>query len=78
MSNAALTNLWNYIQSMSLSDRNKQWLADRLLESKSSVKANTEKNALDAKIEQARQEIRKGECTICRSKEELNAFLEAL
>ena len=78
MSNAALTNLWNYIQSMSLSDRNKQWLADRLLESKSSVKANAEKNALDAKIEQARQEIRKGECTICRSKEELNAFLEAL
>lgn len=28
--------------------------------------------------EQAREEIRKGECTTCRSKEELNLFLEAL
>lgn len=78
MSNTALTNLWNYIQSMSLSDRNKQWLAERLLESTSSAKAKAEKIALDAKIEQARQEIRNGECTTCRSKEELNAFLEAL
>lgn len=34
MSTAALNNLWIYIQSMALSDRNKQWLADRLIESK--------------------------------------------
>lgn len=47
MSNAALTNLWNYIQSMALSDRNKQWLADRLIESKSAAK----KNELDLSIE---------------------------
>lgn len=34
MSTAALNNLWAYIQGMALSDSNKQWLADRLIESK--------------------------------------------
>ena len=76
MSNTALTNLWNYIQSMSLSDSNKQWLADRLMESKSSAK--DKQKTLEMKIEQGREEIRKGECTTCRSKEELTAFLESL
>ena len=76
MSNTALTNLWNYIQSMSLSDSNKQWLADRLMESKSSAK--DKQMTLEMKIEQGREEIRKGECTTCRSKEELTAFLESL
>lgn len=76
MSNTALTNLWNYIQSMSLSDRNKQWLADRLIESKSSAKDKP--STLEMRIEQAREEIRKGECTTCHSKEELTALLEAL
>lgn len=50
MSTAALQNLWNYIQGMSLSDRNKQWLADRLLESKSS-----KKNELDMAIDDIRE-----------------------
>ena len=40
MSTVALNNLWIYIQSMMLSDRNKQWLADRLIESKTN-KVNT-------------------------------------
>ena len=76
MSNTALINLWNYIQSMSLSDSNKQWLADRLIESKSSAK--NKQMTLEMKMEQGRDEIRKGECTTCHSKEELNAFLESL
>lgn len=50
MSNAALTNLWNYIQGMALSDRNKQWLADRLIESKTK-----EKNELDLAMEDIRE-----------------------
>lgn len=40
MSTIAVNNLWIYIQSMMLSDRNKQWLADRLIESKTN-KVNT-------------------------------------
>lgn len=75
MSNAALTNLWNYIQNMGLSDRNKQWLADRLIESKSTSK---NRPTLEMRMEQGREEIRNGECTTCHSKEELDAFLEAL
>ena len=51
MSNAALTNLWNYIQGMALSDRNKQWLADRLIESKTKA----EKNELDLAMEDIRE-----------------------
>lgn len=78
MSNAALVNLWNYIQGMALSDRNKQWLADRLIESKSSSKGEKKALELEKNIEQGREEIRKGECVTCKSKEELHAFLENL
>lgn len=77
MSTAALTNLWNFIQGMSLSDRNKQWLADRLIESKTSSRT-VERDDLAARIERGRSEIRSGKCTTCTSKEELNQFLEAL
>lgn len=48
MSTAALNNLWAYIQGMALSDSDKQWLADRLIESK------TKKTARDvARIKQS-------------------------
>ena len=31
-----------------------------------------------AEIEQARQEIREGKCTVCRTQEELDAFFDSL
>lgn len=34
MSTVQVEGLWQFIQTMSLSNRNKQWLADRLIESK--------------------------------------------
>ena len=34
MSTIALNNLWNYIQSLALSNSNKDWLAGKLIESK--------------------------------------------
>ncbi|MBQ9641816.1 MAG: hypothetical protein IJV06_09715 [Bacteroidaceae bacterium] len=34
MSTIALNNLWNYIQSLALSNSNKDWLASKLIESK--------------------------------------------
>lgn len=71
-----MTNLWNYILGMSLSDRNKQWLADKLIESKS--KNMQEQIALEHKIRRGRQEISRGECTTCATKEDLNSFLESL
>lgn len=78
MSTAALTNLWNYIQGMSLSDRNKQWLADRLMESKSTAKSGSESLDLEARIKRGRDEIRRGECVTCKTKDELHSFLDAL
>ena len=37
MSTIALNNLWHYIQSLSLSNSNKDWLADKLIKSKSAT-----------------------------------------
>ena len=34
MSTIALKNLWSYIESMGLSNRNKDWLAGKIIESK--------------------------------------------
>lgn len=62
MSNAALINLWNYIQGMGLSDRDKQWLADKLIESKSKTM-----NELD----HAMEDIRKGRITSYNNLDEL-------
>lgn len=75
MNNAALTNLWNYIEGLALSNRSKQWLADKLIESKTSAEKQP---TPEMSIEQGREEILKGECTTCHTKEELNAFLDAL
>lgn len=71
-------NLWNYILGMSLSDRNKQWLADRLIESKTNTKSRKAELDLERKIERGRIEIRQGECTTCVTKDELKSFLSAL
>lgn len=73
-----MTHLWNFIQSMSLSNRNKQWLADRLIESKVPTTRKASTPSLEERLEQGRKEIREGECSTCQSKEELTAFLEAL
>lgn len=78
MSTTALTNLWNYIQGMSLSDRNKQWLADRLIESKSTSKNILSVESMEEKLEKARAEIKNGQYTKCSTKEDLQKFLEAL
>lgn len=63
MTTVAMNNLWTYIQSMMLSDRNKQWLADRLIESKSdSVKAAQEKYVRES-LTRAMNEVREARRT---------------
>ena len=37
MSTAQIEGLWQYIQTLSLSKRNKKWLAERLLENETSL-----------------------------------------
>ncbi len=38
MSTAAMQNLWNYIQGLNLSARNRNWLGERLIESAQQAK----------------------------------------
>lgn len=74
MTTAALQNFWNYIQGMNLSQRNKLWLADRLVES-----ANVKKEQdLEERIKQGRDEIQSGKCVVCSTKEDLRSFLDSL
>ena len=40
MSTTAMNNLWNYLQGLSLSSRNKRWLAERLIESTAEQETN--------------------------------------
>lgn len=74
MTTAALQNFWNYIQGMNLSQRNKLWLADRLMES-ASVKKEQD---LEERIMQGRDEIQNGKCIVCSTQEELHSFLDSL
>lgn len=74
MTTAALQNFWNYIQGMNLSQRNKLWLADWLMES-ASVKKEQD---LEERIMQGRDEIQNGKCIVCSTQEELHSFLDSI
>lgn len=47
MTSVALNNLWNYLQGLQLSQKNRKWLADKLTETKSATKTNELDFALD-------------------------------
>lgn len=69
MTTAALNNLWQYLQNLSLTEKNKRWLVKRLSEPKSETKSfNT---ATKAAIE----EIDSGLAIVCHTWDE---FLEAV
>lgn len=58
MTNIALHNLWNYINSMSLSNRNKQWLADKLIESKKESKREMQQRYVRESLTKSFQELK--------------------
>ena len=74
--------IWALIQTQTKSVQKN--LANRfaaLKEEEHRRKKNAEHKAtpkLLAEIEQARQEIREGKCTVCRTQEELDAFFDSL
>lgn len=76
MNTLALNKLLEYILALSLSDKNKDWLAEKIIESKKSNKTITPK--LAEELENARKEIREGECTKCSSPAELQSYLDSL
>lgn len=57
MAAVALTNLWNFIESMSLSDKNKQWLADKLIESKNKSKKEAQEKYVRESFMRAWNEV---------------------
>ena len=58
MTNIALNNLWTYIESMSLSNRNKQWLADKLIESKTENKREAQERYVRESLTRAFDELK--------------------
>ena len=69
MTSAALNNLWQYINGLSLTPGNKRWLAQKLIEPQSELKS------FNSKTKAAIAEIENGEVTVCNTWEE---FLDAV
>lgn len=69
MTTAALNNLWQYLQNLSLTDNNKRWLAQKLIEPQGELKL------FNSKTKAAIEEIEKGQVTVCHTWEE---FLDAV
>ena len=85
MTTVAMNNLWNYIQGLNLSARNKTWLANQLLaenEKKQKEKAADPtlmtKEEFFARIEEASKQIEHGEGIAFTNKESMNAWLNSL
>lgn len=77
MSTVALQNLFNYIMGMSLSDKNKQWLADKLIESKTDSKRVAQEKMVRETLTRAIHEMREAE-RIGKKLPTLDEFLETL
>ena len=85
MTTVAMNNLWNYIQGLNLSARNKTWLANQLLaenEKKQKEKAADptamSKEEFFAQVEEAERQIERGEGIVFTNKESMNAWLNSL
>ena len=79
MTISSLNNLWNYIQGLSLTPRNQEWLAERLKEAARKKKESkmTEEEFF-AGIDEAREQIKRGEGITFTNAEEMNNWLNSL
>jgi hypothetical protein len=84
MTTIALNNLWNYIQGLSLSARNEEWLAQRLQESSAQKKARKKDDSCMSReeffnmLDESEREIERGEGISFSNREDMNAWLESL
>lgn len=69
MTIVALNNLWQYLQNLSLTDSNKRWLAQRLMD------AQSDKVEFNEKTKSAIKEIDNGQAVVCNTWDE---FLVAI
>ena len=84
MTSIAMNNLWNYIQGLSLSARNQEWLAARLQESSRLARTKTKRDKtlmseeeFFANVDEAREEIKRGEGISFTNLDDMNAWLNA-
>jgi len=73
MSTLALNKLLEYILSLSLSNKNKDWLAGKIIESKTDITP-----ALKAQMTRARKEYQNGETVSCSTPEEMQKYFDSL
>lgn len=78
MSTAALNNLWTYIESMSLSNRSKQWLADKLIESKTNSKKEAQAQLVRESLQRAWSEVQEMKRNNYAGAQTLDEFLDEL
>ena len=86
MATITMNGIWNFLQSLSLTTKNKQWLADRLIhdvkqEREAACKQDPTlmtKEEFFAKVDRAKAQYERGEYKTIHSHEELEAFLNSL
>ena len=78
MTTVAMNNLWNYIEGLSLSARNRKWLAERLTNYDTKKADNVITPELQAKIDQARKDLREGRCVTLHTHEDIDAYFNSL
>lgn len=83
MTTVAMNNLWNYIQGLRLTARNQEWLAARLLKASQTVKAPKDdalmtEDEFFAGIDEAREQIKRGEGISFTNLDDMNAWLNSL
>ena len=85
MTSTAMNNLWSYIQGLSLSARNQEWLAARLHEASQMKRAKARKDeTLMTKeeffrsLDEAEKEIAEGKGVTFTNLEDMNAWLNSL
>ena len=85
MTSVAMNNLWSYIQGLSLSARNQEWLAARLREASQMKRAKAKKDEtlmtkeeFFAHVDKAEREIAEGKGKTFTNIEDMNAWLNSL
>lgn len=60
MNTTTINSLWTYLQSLSLSNRNKQWLAEKLIESTKANVANYTIEEIDQHLAESEEDFAYG------------------
>ena len=80
MTTVALNNLWNYLQGLALTKKDRDWLAGKLQEPKINAKDPTymTKEEFFASLDEAEEQYRHGKCKTFSNLEDMNAWLKSL